>query len=262
MNPTANMKALASLVFCALQFLSIAATNKVFPDDVPPWLVHDIAQWSAFIVALFLAFDSRLHWLVDPPRAVVLLALLIGASLLLMTPDVARAGESTQLASRVEDKGGGCVSDGKFVACPPGVGDGALPTLVQNFITWLTTDFTNAMTISQSPPIDVNNVACLTGLQPAATLLSQHPIPLTLKLASDFAAFRKLMIIAHSICENPACTQVFTETTNGIAALGLGIPLPFTPMQLCGKVTPISTVAAVTAPPLPMPSPTPSPTPN
>jgi hypothetical protein len=88
---------------------------------------------------------------------------------------------------------------------------------------------------------DGNLAACIAVIKPLAASLPKS-LPVTLRAAADIANWRTVLMAAHKICEAPACTQVFSEASNMIAALGLGVPL-VSPSAVCAKVSTMQIVA-------------------
>lgn len=137
---------------------------------------------------------------------------------------------------------------------------------MQDLANFITNGFDNAVDLSTAVPElqDGNGQACWSMMRNYSVILKDHPIPVTLQAAYDLEAIRLLNMAANKICQNAACTQVFTEAGNLVnAAAPLGMPLPNL-TALCSKVPDIAVVAATPSPtPLPTivvaPSPTPTP---
>jgi hypothetical protein len=126
---------------------------------------------------------------------------------------------------------------------------GALGGAMGDVITFFSTDFDNAATLATEIPglQDNNGKACWMRASSIGTLLKAHPLPLTLKAATDLEALRLFSMAINQMCADPACTQVFTDLSNGIAQIGVGIPIPSL-TSLCAKVPTITPgpVVAVT----------------
>lgn len=152
---------------------------------------------------------------------------------------------------------------------------------MQDLANFIAAGFDDAVTLSTAVPElqDGNGQACWSMMSNYSAVLKQHPIPLTLHAAADLEAIRLLNMAANKICQNSACTQVFTDAGNLVnAAMPTGMPLPNL-TALCSKVPEIAVVApaVVTSPspsptpatantgatgPIPPPTPTPSPSPS
>jgi hypothetical protein len=137
------------------------------------------------------------------------------------------------------------------------IGDTGQPSLMsllskplQDLANFLQSDFAGAEELSTAIPAlqDGNGQACWAQMKSAGAVFKQHPLPLTLKAATDLEALRLLIITANNTCNNTACTQVFTEAGNLVqsivstAAGALSTPLPNLTV-LCSKLPPISVVA-------------------
>lgn len=134
---------------------------------------------------------------------------------------------------------------------------GALSKPMQDLQSFLQSDLEGAAALAvQMPSVqDGNGQACWTMLQGASAVFKAHPIPLTLKVATDIEAARLLVMTANKICQNSQCTQVFNELSNSIktiAPMSLAVP---SITSLCSQVPQIAQVAAM---PVPAPTPTPA----
>ena len=127
-------------------------------------------------------------------------------------------------------------------------------------------DIGGAATLSTQIPglQDPVGNACWTQLAPVQQLIKIHPLPLSLKAASDLEALRLAAIAMNQVCANPNCGQMFLDLTNAVSALS-PIPMPISLASLCSKIAIIGTSAvpvtqpAIVVPPSPAPSPTPAP---
>lgn len=135
-------------------------------------------------------------------------------------------------------------------------------TDISTFLTNLA-DITGAQTLSTQIPglQDPVGNACWAQLAPVQALIKAHPLPLTLKIASDIEAARLAMIAMNQVCANPNCGQAFLDATNAAAAL-TGAPIPLSLGSLCAKVPvigttaiPVSTIPTATINPAPPPNP-------
>lgn len=95
---------------------------------------------------------------------------------------------------------------------------------------------------------DGNGQACWIQMQSFAAVIKAHPIPVTLKLASDIEALRLATMAVNKMCANTACTQVFADLTNTIQSAA-PTPLPIPSLNsLCSKVPQIPVVPATATP--------------
>lgn len=107
--------------------------------------------------------------------------------------------------------------------------------------------FDNAAALAVKIPDlqDGNGQACWQTLSAAGAVFQEHPIPLTFRAAEDLEALRLFVMVAHNVCTNLACTQVFTETRN-IAAAVSPVPLLIPSLtDICAKIPPIAIAPAV-----------------
>lgn len=110
---------------------------------------------------------------------------------------------------------------------------------------FLTTGLDEAAALAIAVPDlqDGNGQACWLAMAATGRILKEHPVPLTLKVAADLESLRLLNMAANRICQNAACTQVFTEAGNLIsAAAPMPLALPNL-TSLCSKVPEIAIVA-------------------
>lgn len=117
---------------------------------------------------------------------------------------------------------------------------------VNSLAQWADDDLNAAQALAAAVPAlqDGTGQACWKTVQSVAAILKAHPLPVTLKLASDIEAARLVAMGLNQICTDPNCSQVWVDTQNQIGALGVG-PLPFSPASLCSKVTPIKSTPTV-----------------
>lgn len=110
---------------------------------------------------------------------------------------------------------------------------------------WTADDLTAAQALSTSVSglQDPVGAACWASFSNLVGLLKQHPIPLTLKVATDLEALRLTHIALKQICENPNCGQMWTDLQNAQAALSI-VPLPFSMQSICARVPAIATSTA------------------
>jgi hypothetical protein len=112
-------------------------------------------------------------------------------------------------------------------------------------------DIDGALALSQQIPglQDPVGNACWKQLAPVQELIKAHPLPLTMKIASDIEALRLAAIALNQVCANPNCGQMFLDATNAANAI-VSLPIPFSLQSLCSKVPVIGTSAVPTSPPL------------
>lgn len=127
---------------------------------------------------------------------------------------------------------------------------------------WATGDVAAAVTASTkySGLNDQVGAACLKDITLLATIIHDHPLPVTLKLASDLEYGRLTQAQLNVICRNPACAQVWGDMANAAKAIQV-LPLPIAFASICAKVpvvgltmpapAPVSTpIVPVEAPPV------------
>jgi len=135
------------------------------------------------------------------------------------------------------------------------VGSSPFTGIINDAINFFASDFSDAQALATQIPAlqDVNGAACWKQATSISVLLKAHPLILTAKPASDFEAMRLFAMSINQMCANPACTQVFTDLSNGIAQMGATIPIPSL-TQLCSKVpTIVEPAASVTLLPTTVP---------
>jgi hypothetical protein len=96
---------------------------------------------------------------------------------------------------------------------------------------------------------DTVGAACWQSFDNLSLLLKQHPLPLTLKLATDIEAARLTAMALNQICTNPNCGQMWTDAQNAAAALSI-VPAPMSLTSLCAKIPAIGTHSAAAAAPV------------
>ncbi len=126
-------------------------------------------------------------------------------------------------------------------------------TTITNFLNNLA-DIDGAVKLSTQIPglQDPVGNACWQQFAPIQALIKAHPLPLSLKIASDIEAARLAMIAMNKVCANPNCGQMFIDATNAANALA-GVTVPISLSSICAKVPAIGTAAvtpATTAAPL------------
>jgi len=94
---------------------------------------------------------------------------------------------------------------------------------------------------------DTNGQACWLKMQDAGAVFKAHPVPITLKIMTDFEAIRLLNMTANNLCSYAPCTVVFADAANlvtsvssavgGVITSGIQIPSLTT---LCARIPQIS----------------------
>jgi hypothetical protein len=122
--------------------------------------------------------------------------------------------------------------------------------LLKDFSTIIGDDITGAQALSvQIPDLqDGNGYACWTEAVKFKEVIDAHPIPLTFQAATDFEGLRLAIMAADRLCNNSACTVIFSDGANlanqlaSAAGGALTIPLPSL-SALCSKVPSFAVVA-------------------
>jgi hypothetical protein len=132
----------------------------------------------------------------------------------------------------------------------------ALAKPFQDLAAFIGDDINGAVTLSTVIPTlqDGNGQQCWMGMQEFSAVVNAHPVPITLKVATDLEALRLAMMAANNLCANPHCTQVFADLSNGIQqlAVGIGSSIPVPSLNaVCSKVPQIAVVAPIAATPVP-----------
>ena len=135
---------------------------------------------------------------------------------------------------------------------------------MQDLANFISGDFAGAATLAATGIAGVpdgNGNSCWNMLQSANGIFKEAPPNGPLPGPSTvLEQLRLLAITANRVCQNAACTQVFTEAGNALNTIAPINGLPSLTL-LCSKVPSVAQVA-ITATPTPTPSPTPSPTPT
>lgn len=101
---------------------------------------------------------------------------------------------------------------------------------------------------------DTVGAACWKSFDQLSQVLKLHPLPLTLKVATDIEAARLAAMALNQVCTNPNCGQMWTDAENTAAALSI-VPMPFSITSLCAKIPAIGqAAAAATVPVQPAPA--------
>jgi hypothetical protein len=125
---------------------------------------------------------------------------------------------------------------------------GDLTSVAQQIETLL--DTADAIKLATAVPglQDTVGAACWASFDNLSQLFKQHPLPLTLKVATDIEAARLAVMALNQVCTNPNCGQMWTDAENVAAALSI-TPMPMSMTSLCSKIPAIGTLnAAATTP--------------
>ena len=125
----------------------------------------------------------------------------------------------------------------------------ALAKPFQDLADFIAGDADGAATLATLIPglQDVNGKACWVKMQNAGAVFKAHPVPLTLKLITDFEALRLLQMTANDLCSYTPCTVVSSDTANlvtGVAsavggALASSLQIPSL-TTLCSRIPQIA----------------------
>jgi hypothetical protein len=116
----------------------------------------------------------------------------------------------------------------------------ALGEALQNVVTFFTQlteeDLAGASTLATQIPglQDATGKACWDAFQPIGALVKAHPLPQSLRLATDIEALRLFSLAVKQVCAKPECSQVWSDVANQTAAIG-GIPVPAL-SAVCAKI--------------------------
>jgi len=126
-----------------------------------------------------------------------------------------------------------------------------LGNVVGPLVTWLTSDFAGAAALAVSIPSlqDGNGQACALAAKPVADVIKAHPLPISGMLATDIEAQRLFIAALDLVCASDACNRVWTDESNAIAQIGLGVPVPAL-SAICAKIPVIRMVAPVATAPV------------
>lgn len=126
---------------------------------------------------------------------------------------------------------------------PGGADDHALYNLIakpfQDLASFINGDAVGAASLAVAVPElqDGTGLACWTAMQTAGRVFKAHPVPLTLQAMTDFEGLRLIVMATNQLCDNPACTIVFSDGINVVqAAAPLSLPALPSLSALCSKV--------------------------
>jgi hypothetical protein len=107
-------------------------------------------------------------------------------------------------------------------------------TIIQN---WADQDVQAAIALATSVDglPDPVGAACWRTWASAGGVLKAHPLPLTLKLATDVEAARLVAMAIKKVCMDPNCSQVWNDILNQVAALAI-VPLPVSLTSICSRI--------------------------
>lgn len=102
---------------------------------------------------------------------------------------------------------------------------------------WISADNQAAIDLATAVPElqDPIGATCWKTFKGLGDIVEKHPLPVTLKLASDIEAARLIQMAIKKVCAEPACNQVWNDMQNQVAALA-PISTPFTLASICAKV--------------------------
>lgn len=113
---------------------------------------------------------------------------------------------------------------------------------------FIASDPTGAATLATQIPNlqDTNGKACWTKMQNAGAVFQAHPVPLTLKVMTDFESLRLLQMTANDLCSYTPCTVVFSDGANLATAVASAVGGALTSnavpslTQLCARIPQLS----------------------
>jgi hypothetical protein len=107
-------------------------------------------------------------------------------------------------------------------------------TIIQN---WADRDVQAAIALATSVDglPDPVGAACWRTWASAGGVLKAHPLPLTLKLATDVEAARLVAMAIKKVCMDPNCSQVWNDIQNQVTALAI-VPLPVQLASVCSRI--------------------------
>ena len=266
---TSNIKAVANVVIAiAALFLSGAIS---FPPGTSEAAKQTILAWDAWILAIVAALNGILHFMPDftvpttkviPPVAKALLVgLLFAGALTLGAPQARAAGKSdtppAPTSQIIDPLGLGTKLSGTSLAT------GDAPDLFTAVVNYFQQGIDSAETLSLAVPSiqDGNGHDCAVAGQTLMSVLKVHPKLISGHAAEDVEGLRITIAALHQICDNAACRQIFSEASNAIATLGIGITVPVFP-AFCAKLPAVAIVPPTTPVTAATPTATPAPTPS
>jgi hypothetical protein len=124
------------------------------------------------------------------------------------------------------------VAQPRKAAAPPR--QASIITIIRN---WADQDVQAAIALATSVDglPDPVGAACWKTWAGASGVLKAHPLPLTLKLATDVEAARLVAMAIKKVCMDPNCSQVWNDILNQVTALAI-IPLPVQLASVCSRI--------------------------
>jgi hypothetical protein len=110
-------------------------------------------------------------------------------------------------------------------------------SIISSLSQWGEQDLAAAVALSTSIPDlqDPVGSACWKTWSAAGAVIKAHPLPLSLKLATDVEAARLVAMAIKKVCMDPNCSQVWNDIVNQVAALAI-VPLPASLASLCSRI--------------------------
>lgn len=128
-------------------------------------------------------------------------------------------------------------ANAQTTANPFGLNAFANSPLIKALNSWITDDINEAERLSTAIPElqDPVGQACWKQFQAMGSIVKQHPLPLSLKQATDLESSRLLTMAIKNVCKNPQCTQMFTDLSNQVGAFA-PIPTGLSFTAICSKI--------------------------
>jgi hypothetical protein len=110
-------------------------------------------------------------------------------------------------------------------------------SIITSLSQWGEQDLAAAVALSTSIPElqDPVGSACWKSWSAAGAVVKAHPLPLSLKLATDVEAARLVAMAIKKVCMDPNCSQVWNDILNQVAALAI-VPLPVSLTSICSRI--------------------------
>jgi hypothetical protein len=101
----------------------------------------------------------------------------------------------------------------------------ALAKPFQDLADFIAGDADGAATLATVIPNlqDVNGKACWVKMQEAGAVFKAHPVPLTLKVMTDFESIRLLQMTTNDLCSYTPCTVVFSDASNLVTGVASAV---------------------------------------
>lgn len=250
----------------AVALLTLGSKGAIqLPVGIPTTWGPIVTSWSNFIMQIYVvvapilaAYSSSEPGMFAPPDpptvkaataaaakvAGVLLVALLAVGLLALPAPQARAagreGPSTPPVATgpIIDPLGLNKTTGATTAVAAAA-NGPLAELAELFAS----DFASAVALATATSIqDGNGQACWKAFSPFGELVKAHPNVFSGKLATDLEAQRLIVIAARNLCNNVACSTVFTELATAVSKITTALPL-----SINVNVTPVNVFAKACA---------------